>query len=219
MVASWAIWRTPEAVRNAWPKYRREVRHLNPDDPMSGQLPAVMDVFALGEEVAGGFPVVRGVAARDILWRALQKGGLIATGLAATSTNRVKIEPAEWNDLDFTSGFNGTWQHDAIGRFTETEPRYSQVLIPTDQVFSTFPSLGPGLYQTGVAGRPSPKNIALSELVSRHKRGEMRSTLGSEAKYLSEWLASNHPDAPQAIPKSMADIIREKYKELTGKIR
>jgi hypothetical protein len=217
MVASWIIWRTPEVVRNTWPRYRRELRHLNPDDPLSGQIPDAMDVFALGESIDDGSPVVKGVAARDILWRELQKGSLVATGLPENSSGRIKIDPGEWNDLDFTGGLNGAWHHDAIGRITEIEPRYLQVLISADDVLKAFPTLGPGLYQSGAAGRPSPKNVVLPELVARHKRGEMRNTLGSEAKHLSNWLASSHSEAPQANPKSMADIIREKYKELSGK--
>jgi hypothetical protein len=217
MVASWIIWRTSEVVRNAWPRYRRELRHLNPNDLLSGQIPGAMDIFVLGESITDGSPVVKGVAARDILWRELQKGVLVATGLPANATTRARIDPAEWNDLDFTSGLSGTWQHDAIGRITETEPRYSQVLISADETLKAFASLGPGLYQTGAAGRPSPKNVVLLELVSRQKRGEMLNTLGSEAKYLSEWLELKHPAAPQATAKSMNDIIREKYKELGGK--
>jgi hypothetical protein len=53
MVASWAIWRTADAVRDAWPKYRRELRHLNPEVSSAGQLPAAMEVFFSGDKEIG----------------------------------------------------------------------------------------------------------------------------------------------------------------------
>jgi hypothetical protein len=188
MVASWAIWRTADAVRDAWPKYRRELRHLNPEVSSAGQLPAAMEVFFSGDK--------EGVTARDRMWRALQMGELITTGLPAGSASRVKIDPSEWNDLDFSSGFNGTWDHDAIGRITETDPRYLAVLILATEAIAAFPPLeaGPALV---VISAPAPKVEA-----------------GADEKAYLDWIAQHKEKRP---PDRTADrdYMRSRISDIT----
>ena len=52
-------------------------------------------------------------------------------------------------------------------------------------------------YQSGAPGRPTSMHLVEVEFRARWDRGEAKTSIGAEARMLSEWLQKEHPDAPQ----------------------
>ncbi len=68
-----------------------------------------------------------------------------------------------------------------------------------------YTSLLPG--RSGFAGRPNSQQLVGLEHARRLAAGEAKEKITHEAEYLSAWLATKHPDWPQATPKAIANNI------------
>ena len=141
MVAAWIIWRNPEVVRAAWPKYRREVKNGKEDFFGSPAKVAVslFDVLAWAADTGGQSAIMQGAAAQRELWHRLDNKELAAVGIPASENEaRLIVRPdgtSEWSDDDplFYLDQEG-WPVDAIGRQFDKEPRYTQVRVLRDDV-------------------------------------------------------------------------------------
>jgi hypothetical protein len=71
-------------------------------------------------------------------------------------------------------------------------------------------------YRTGVAGRPTSKDLARQEMQRRAKEGNLCSSVRREAKELCLWLTREHPEAPQLTPKALENSLRDDYHSLKG---
>jgi hypothetical protein len=68
--------------------------------------------------------------------------------------------------------------------------------------------------RTGTAGRPTSKHLALTEMIARHSRGELASTLAAEARALVEWLKKECEGSPVPTARSLENSIRKEYRNL-----
>jgi hypothetical protein len=68
--------------------------------------------------------------------------------------------------------------------------------------------------KSGTPGRPTSAHLFKAEMERRAARGDLCPTLAAETRYLSKWLEDNHPTMPQALPGSIAEVIRTRYWKL-----
>lgn len=71
--------------------------------------------------------------------------------------------------------------------------------------------------KSGTPGRPTSAHLFKAEMERRASKGQLSPTLAAETRYLSKWLEDNHPDMPQALPTSIAEVIRSRYWELRSR--
>jgi hypothetical protein len=69
---------------------------------------------------------------------------------------------------------------------------------------------------TGAPGRPTSMHLVEREYRDRWQRGEAKTGIGAEAKALAEWLRTEHPDAPQLKPKTIANRLRHEHRRRAG---
>jgi hypothetical protein len=67
------------------------------------------------------------------------------------------------------------------------------------------------IYRTGVAGRPTSKQLALQEMRRRADDGNLCSTLGEQSREMCLWLKEQHPEAPQLTAKALENGLRHEY--------
>ena len=70
------------------------------------------------------------------------------------------------------------------------------------------------VYRTGLAGRPSSKQLARQQMHRRASEGKLCDKLVEEVRELCEWLQKSHPDAPPATAKTLANALREDHRRL-----
>lgn len=151
MTAMWIIYRTPDAVREAWPLFRNEIRDwrdgaLRPIVNIEVQL---WDVISSTDSGAPPF-LMSGLDAQEDLRKRLHNGELIAMGIPAGETEyRVVRKPSgisEWssdpkkNPLSFRYYKLGQ-PADSIGGEYDLEPRYTQVQVSRDDVLKLWPAV------------------------------------------------------------------------------
>lgn len=76
------------------------------------------------------------------------------------------------------------------------------------------PVPSPPIYNTGTAGRPSSKHLALAEMRRRAGAGTLATGIKAESEALSAWLTQEHPQAPPATAKSLENSLRDEFKAL-----
>jgi hypothetical protein len=69
-------------------------------------------------------------------------------------------------------------------------------------------------YRTGVAGRPSSRDLARQEMQRRANEGDLCSSLAKETRELCLWLKREHPEAPQPTQKTLENSLRDDYRML-----
>ena len=167
MAAAWIIWRTPDAVRRAWWKYRREVRQwVGPQDllvesegqPQFGYQGTVtetvsgytleswreLDLFGVllrSTLERQTNPVIEGEAARLSLWRKLESGELVAEAIRSGEADRNPIRDADWIDLDHFQQVG--WPANSIGMQYEKSPRFLAVRVRRLRVIELWPTQAP----------------------------------------------------------------------------
>jgi len=70
------------------------------------------------------------------------------------------------------------------------------------------------VYRTGLAGRPTSRDLCEAEMRRRAGSGELLTTLSAECKYLVEWLTKTHPEAPLIKAKLLGNGLRDVHAEL-----
>ena len=68
-----------------------------------------------------------------------------------------------------------------------------------------------GIYRSGAPGRPTSAHLVKAELKRRATAGELCASLASEAEHLSQWLTSQHPNAPGMTKKTISNSCRDAY--------
>jgi hypothetical protein len=167
MAAAWVIWRTPQAVRDVWWNYRREVRRwagphnmIIPAEEQASygyRTPHIENVIPgytlmswpelhLSDVLLRsswdlpefGVAVVAGEAARMELWRKLESGELVAEGICIGGGARAPIRDADWIDLD--QYCQNSWPADSIGSQGEESPRYLSVRVRRARAVELWPA-------------------------------------------------------------------------------
>jgi hypothetical protein len=159
MAAAWIIWRRPNAVRQAWPKYRNEVEKPI-DEPIRGadlfqaRIEGKQTAFGpVSDHNRGHLPEVTlfdvlvaydqdtslmtGEQARLEMWRRLGAGELPAVGIPQGSIKQVSIRASEWVELDHFD--NEKWQVDDIGTNYSEIRLYSKVRVRSACVVELWP--------------------------------------------------------------------------------
>lgn len=95
--------------------------------------------------------------------------------------------------------------------------RWSRLMVRKEDVRSRWQFELPAPDAAGTPGRPTSKHLLVGELQRRASAHEMSESIVKESKYLSQWLADNHADMPQAKPKSIEASIRSLFYELRGR--
>ena len=70
--------------------------------------------------------------------------------------------------------------------------------------------------ETGAPGRPTSMHLVEQEYRARRARGEAQTGINAEAEALAEWLRTEHPDAPQLTPKTIANRLRHEHRRRAG---
>ena len=81
-----------------------------------------------------------------------------------------------------------------------------------DQRTGRHQSIGLVSDRTGEQGRPSSRHIVVAEFQRRVETGGLCSTLGAEARWLSDWLASNYPALAPMTRKTVENRIRDDFR-------
>jgi len=71
--------------------------------------------------------------------------------------------------------------------------------------------------RSGTAGRPTSMHLVCSEFERRKAAGEQHSSQQAWGKVLSNWLASEHPNEPQATAKAILNSMRDPIRALVSK--
>ena len=189
MTAAWIIWRTPEAVRQAWSNFRREVRQwVGPQELIVASEGQQEFGYRISEKVVGftlepwreldlfavllrstlevsGFSeiaIVVGEAARLDLWRKLESGELVAEAVRHGGIDRKPIRDADWIDLDHYRQLG--WPVDSVGKQNEKEPRFLAVRVRRLRVVELWPAQAPEAEKTvprSSARRPHDRREAI----------------------------------------------------------
>jgi len=70
------------------------------------------------------------------------------------------------------------------------------------------------IYKTGVAGRPTSRDLAKQEMQRRADNGELCSSLAAEVRVLREWVQRYHAAAPQLTQSALQNALRDDYRRL-----
>ena len=117
------------------------------------------------------------------------------------------------DDEHWRKGFNDSLQ-------TRYGRKWSHLMVLKSDVLRHWPfsspenenSTIPLATKTGAPGRPSSMHLVEREYRARGDRGDTKASIGEEAKVLSEWLRSTHPDAPRLTPKTIANRLRHEHR-------
>jgi hypothetical protein len=69
-------------------------------------------------------------------------------------------------------------------------------------------------YMTGVAGRPSSRDLVRQQMQHRAEEGKLCGSLAEEIRELREWLKKCHPGAARPTAKALANGLRHEYNKL-----
>jgi hypothetical protein len=123
-------------------------------------------------------------------------------------SSRIYVDDEHWR-----KGFNDSLQ-------TRYGCKWSHLMVLKSDVLRHWPfsspenenSTTPLATKTGAPGRPSSMHLVEREYRARGDRGDTKANIGEEAKVLSEWLRSTHPDAPRLTPKTIANRLRHEHR-------
>lgn len=159
--------------------------------------------------------------ARGSLLAALQSGTVEAIGTQPPIRDAVAVPTLFWAlaqlDVDGNSArtdgaqgqpYTTVWsslrlKSDQVAQLREAE---QDAAAPTDAPLATSHS--------GLAGRPSTKHLYLKEFERRAAAGEVTDTVTAEAGALHKWLLETHPHLSPSTPKTIANAIRSRHREL-----
>ncbi len=111
--------------------------------------------------------------------------------------------------------------HDQSWEFIhDPGPFYYDVRVRTDDVRQSVTNLEPPPpapdYRTGAAGRPSSRYLVEAEMKRRAEAGVLRrEALETEVRELATWLKETHPSCPPMTLKTIGNVLRDLYRELT----
>ncbi len=97
----------------------------------------------------------------------------------------------------------------------EASPARGEAPLPAPEAPLT--STG-AIYATGVAGKPTSRQLVLKEMQRRAALRKTQPTMSQEAKALFLWLSVIHPEAPVMTVKTITNSLAAEYRELTRPI-
>jgi hypothetical protein len=77
------------------------------------------------------------------------------------------------------------------------------------------PPQDPDIYRTGVAGRPTSRQLVEREHGRRLSAGEAYGSVAQEARQLAAWLTLHHPEAPAMTAGTIENTIRAAHRRAT----
>jgi hypothetical protein len=93
----------------------------------------------------------------------------------------------------------------AAGRLTPEQKRTVEKYLQGEEE--------PGRKTGNPPGRPSSMHIVEAEFRKRRDTGHCESSLQAEADYLEIWFKKNHPDKQSVTSKTIANRIRDDFRE------
>lgn len=96
------------------------------------------------------------------------------------------------------------------------EPDWDEVLVNRSELVDYITKQGSHVYpaKSGGAGRPSSMYLIEGEMVRRAAAGALMSSITEESAYLASWIKTAHPLSPPTTAKTVANSLRDKYREL-----
>lgn len=140
------------------------------------------------------------------LLNALVEGKLVASGYDTRSpadAKPVAISPDRWRVM--------------TPDFQKSSAEGSGVSLFGIRVFRNAAALNShllqvDLYRSGLPGRPTVKQLIIAEFDRRMSSGQALGSLPAEARELSDWAFTNHPQAPAPSPRTIENQIRERHR-------
>ncbi len=235
MCLAWIVWRSPDRVRKYWDAYRRKCWCWVPCGFLNLSDGAICEGYDLQRPPAATEALLALAAGVDATtlppWSTVEDAKeslreVLASGKTqAVGTNidtRLKEPIPAWFWVD------AVWYQERSKTVLRTggvaSNGYCEILVPARALLECWRTAAPSSDQprrTGMAGRPSSKDLISGELANRARRGELAPTLKAQAKALLEWLAKEHPDDPQPKQASTENAVRREYRDLraTHKIK
>ncbi len=97
-------------------------------------------------------------------------------------------------------------------RVFAASPRVASPTEPQVQQPADEPADDAEVYRTGVAGRPTSKQLVAQEHARRLAEGKAHLTLADEARHLAAWLVQRHPHAPSLTAGSVENSVRRAHR-------
>jgi len=149
------------------------------------------------------------------LYEALRAGKISARGTDLQGT-RKEILSDDWRGLTWTTTHCQTRTEPCRSDdWPAFEPIWLDVVIPRGQIVAlwaanTHPP--DTVYFTGAAGRPSSMRFVKEEHQRRIAAREHFEGVGQEARWLSDWLSRQHPEAPPLTDKAIRNNIADAHR-------
>lgn len=134
----------------------------------------------------------------------LQRGTLTAWAREGSPLGRWRAIPASaWASLKLGDPTAGTAEGPGVKLF---DVRVGH-RVETPQISPLAP--------TGAPGRPSNMKLVEVEFARRAQAGKLESSLNREAAWLAEWFKATYPAERPVSPKTIANKLREQFREAT----
>lgn len=96
--------------------------------------------------------------------------------------------------------------------------RDAQKIVKAPSAPDSKPVSQPAVPETGAPGRPSSMHLIKPEFQRRADAGTIEKSLNKESQALVAWLKTAHPAMPPLTPKTVANNLREEYRNATQSI-
>jgi len=103
--------------------------------------------------------------------------------------------------------------HPVLDRIRDAQKTTKAPSVP---IFEPTPQ--PAVPETGAPGRPSSMHLIKPEFERRVDAKTIEASLNKESKALVAWLVATHPAMPTLTPKTVANNLREEYRNATQSI-
>jgi hypothetical protein len=94
------------------------------------------------------------------------------------------------------------------------QSKWTRLMVDKAAVRQRWPFEAALAPRSGALGRPTSSHLFSAEMERRATLELLEVTLAAESRALSAWLAHHHPAMPQAKPKAIQEVIRERYWQL-----
>ena len=91
---------------------------------------------------------------------------------------------------------------------------WTRLMVHKGDVRERWPFDATAPRTSGAPGRPSSMHLILDEFERRIEQGKVVKGLAAQARALGEWLVANHPLEPRPTAKTIAERIRERYRQV-----
>lgn len=122
---------------------------------------------------------------------------------------------AKGDDMTFRAVCGLITRNIPVGHPVLDRIRDAQKITKVTSAHNSKPAPQPAVPETGAPGRPSSMHLIKPEFQRRADAGTIEKSLNKESKALVAWLTATHPAMPSLTPKTVANNLREEYRNAT----